>query len=304
MHSREGAIWVQPINDIWVRKTFIPTILIGSETGDNDTLFAAVKIDDAQLIEDRPCRIIGVDVADYGDLGLDLDLFFFDAAPTTVPAIGAVFGLAGLDIAALRGVVSIVAADFHDAVNAKVAFKAPVVPVRLLATTATKSIWVVGVARAAQTHAVILYASDFSADADSWVSNDITLAGNIDTIGGEDDNLRGTLSGGAAAHDLSSGATLIIGTEYDISFDLFIPSANAKVDGVVLNVDGATYGTADAWETVAVAGWTADKAALTLTAADGGVTAALDADGDLIYVRNVSIVRTKSLEVGVMIARD
>jgi hypothetical protein len=142
-----------------------------------------------------------------------------------------------------------------------------------------------------------VYTSDFSAGDDGWdnVTNG-TQAGNID-FGGVEDVLRFTLSGGSGVHRvraLNAGFNLQLGKRYRLSFDYYIPSSNAAVDGIkMLSGTGggitnspALSGTYDTWvhydyEEI----WTATTDHPSFYALDG-VSTTVNGDGDVFYITN------------------
>ena len=74
------------------------------------------------------------------------------------------------------------------------------------------------------------YTSDFSAGADSWGASNGTAAGNIDGIGGQDNNLRYTISSGANNQDgLTRGSTVIPSKRYRFNFAYYLPSGQTQI---------------------------------------------------------------------------
>ena len=141
------------------------------------------------------------------------------------------------------------------------------------------------------------YTSDFSAGVDSWTEDSTcTLAGNIDGIGGQDDNLRMTVDAGAATPRAACPTTLTVGNCYRIRFDYYLPSANSDVNGVKFDESGggavilANGTTTDAWTSVDQYVNSSGSGTLYLRAMDDGSTTTNDAGGDdVFYVRNVRI---------------
>jgi hypothetical protein len=75
------------------------------------------------------------------------------------------------------------------------------------------------------------YTSDFSAGTDSWTATNGTAAGNIDGIGGQDNNLRYTISSGANTADgLSRSSTVIPSKRYRLNFSYYIPSGQTQIN--------------------------------------------------------------------------
>ena len=74
------------------------------------------------------------------------------------------------------------------------------------------------------------YSSDFSVNTNGWGAANGTAAGNIDGIGGEDNNLRYTIGSGANVADgASRPSTVIVGKRYQLSFRYFIPSGQQQI---------------------------------------------------------------------------
>ena len=148
-----------------------------------------------------------------------------------------------------------------------------------------------------------VYVSDFSAGVDGWTGIRMTAAGNIDGIGGQDNNLRGTLSGGANSHVLnkvvSSTRFTDTASTARLRLYIYIPSANAAVDGFAISrgtnwLTGYSYtesgsGCAtDVWIEVDVDN-SLFNGALTVYVLGGTNYNTVNADGDLIYVRAVIV---------------
>jgi hypothetical protein len=74
-----------------------------------------------------------------------------------------------------------------------------------------------------------VYTSDFSAGVDGWTATNGTAAGNIDGIGGQDNNLRYTISSGANSGDgLSKNNIVIPSKRYRYNFAYYIPSGQTQ----------------------------------------------------------------------------
>jgi len=141
-----------------------------------------------------------------------------------------------------------------------------------------------------------IYTSDFSAGTDSWASNsNCTVDGNIDSIGGKDNNLRMTLSGGSTSHSMKrTTPTLTVGKRYKLTFDYYIPSANSAMDSFgVYDGNGASiqndFGGLDSWESVDIDFTATHADYIRIYARDGGAST-VNGDGDLLYVRNFSTI--------------
>ena len=74
------------------------------------------------------------------------------------------------------------------------------------------------------------YTSDFSVNTDSWGATNGTAAGNIDGIGGQDNNLRYTIGSGANTADgLGRNSTVIPSKRYRLNFAYYIPSGQTQI---------------------------------------------------------------------------
>lgn len=134
----------------------------------------------------------------------------------------------------------------------------------------------------------VAYTSNFSAGEDSWYGQNGTAAGNIDSIGSQNDNLRLTMSGGSAFHQF----TRLVLPGYNAAkytrllVDVYNPSASAAITRIGITSGGAEIaGTAtkDAWTTVSADFITSDI--YPRITVNGG--SAVSADGQVVYIRNV-----------------
>lgn len=164
---------------------------------------------------------------------------------------------------------------------------------RALSTADVLDLYINGVATADQWGSQTpVYTSDFSAGLDSCTATNGTLNGNIDTIGGLDNWLRLTLSGGSVPHRINRETVgMTIGKKYRVSFKYYIPSANAALDGIRLFSGDAGAIITDIQSVVDTA--TSVSAEFTATAAgfrfycyDGSV-ASVNGDGDVVYVKDI-----------------
>ncbi len=143
------------------------------------------------------------------------------------------------------------------------------------------------------------YTSDFSIDNDGWTIWVLrgTVDGNIDGIGGQDDNLR--VNFGSANPDLHSaiGRTELIlaNHDYTFSFDVYIPSSNTSINdvdyfelgtGAQLEYDLSGSITLDTWTSYSVEIDNADGTDPRIVFAGSG-----NHNGDVAYVRNIQIVQ-------------
>ena len=147
-----------------------------------------------------------------------------------------------------------------------------------------------------------IYASDFSAGVDGWVGTACTLTGNIDGIGGQDNNLRAVIDSANTTHLFYKIPPLPRGKRCRIMADVYRPAANATVTGfTVQHYNQATTTTnvqlaADTWtaashdvDDLATTGnnggivWNFANAAGSIVFAGNGT--------DILYIRNVRVQR-------------
>ena len=137
-----------------------------------------------------------------------------------------------------------------------------------------------------------IYTSDFSAGVDGWGVSNGAAAGNIDTIGGQDDNLRFTIDGTNAAHRVNKPTVNTIGKTYRARFDYYIPSGQSNIDGIrpaTALFIGSTQTVLDAWTAVDIY-YTATDTTFYIYAFDGALSTFQDAGSDdVFYIRNVII---------------
>jgi hypothetical protein len=138
------------------------------------------------------------------------------------------------------------------------------------------------------------YGSDFSVDEDGWTGTRVAVAGNIDGIGGQNDNLRFTLTDGLNSHYGKKAHIVPAGMYGIVTFYYYLPSANTKVDTLVASWNGVQnvitgMTTKDAWTLVAATVIaTAARTQLYIIAYDGA-DGTPDADGDVYYIRQVNL---------------
>jgi hypothetical protein len=138
------------------------------------------------------------------------------------------------------------------------------------------------------------YSSDFSAGADGFTATRGTVAGNIDSIGGQNDNLRYTANTNNNSHYIRRAGLFTVGQEYAVVFQYYIPSGQSNIDSIHLNEQlwGGTstdLNTLDAWTTVTKI-FTANTTLMQINAADGGVLSFQDAGGDdVFYIKDIKI---------------
>jgi hypothetical protein len=147
------------------------------------------------------------------------------------------------------------------------------------------------------------YSSDFSAGVDGWTASAGTAAGNVDSIGGQNDWLRLTVDGTTNQHLLEkSSIGTSIGKRYRLSFDYYIPSSNSNVNGFDVNdrlalgaIGNVTSATLDA-VTRFSGEYVATNAQVGINALDNGVASFTDAGADdVLYIRNVTVTEIGTL---------
>jgi len=105
-----------------------------------------------------------------------------------------------------------------------------------------------------------LYTSDFSAGVNGWVASGGTATGNIDGIGGQDNNLRYAVGSGAVSGSgmsISSPA-LTLGKRFKVTLDYYLPSSNTQITSVRVLLGttaiSGNFTTTDAWTTISFEG--------------------------------------------------
>jgi hypothetical protein len=151
----------------------------------------------------------------------------------------------------------------------------------------------------AESTGAITYVSDFSAGVDSVSATRATVLGNVDSIGGKDDNLSVTISTDNNNHfafrNVFSGGP---NKNYRVSFSYYIPSSNTYVDGIRLDV-GATSNalvesapTFNAWNRVSVEADPDGNNFLYFYMLDGGSSTVHDSSGtDILYIRDIVVTQ-------------
>jgi hypothetical protein len=143
------------------------------------------------------------------------------------------------------------------------------------------------------------YQSDFSAGVDSWNVLAGTAAGNIDSIGGEDNTLRFTCDTANDLHALrKETALLTIGKKYIVSFRYYLPSTNSKINGIRAFGGGgtslvlsSTLNVTDTWTTFTSSVFTAiSTSVLRVYAYNDASITFQDAGGDdVFYIKDITI---------------
>ena len=157
--------------------------------------------------------------------------------------------------------------------------------------------------------ATVSYTSDFSSGTDSFAAggnftgedSNLTVTGNIDGIGGRDNNLRLRYSytaGLTAANRAVSllTAPLSAGCTYNVSFSYFFASSNVNANTLTqLVVGGATYEDPDGAGAKSLNTWHDFSATGFVAAGDRGIILKFPYDNDddsvdeVVYIRNVQV---------------
>ena len=132
---------------------------------------------------------------------------------------------------------------------------------------------------------------DFSSGVDNWGGGASTVAGNIDSIGGQNDNLRMTVNTATSVHytHWSNNGNWKVGKDVQISFDYYIPSGNSHLDSLSFGAYGpsTTMNTTDSWTSVSISFTVSQSYGFVIYGADGGVLSFTDSGGDdVFYIRN------------------
>lgn len=140
-----------------------------------------------------------------------------------------------------------------------------------------------------------IYESDFSAGEDGWAAGKGTAAGNIDGIGGQDNNLRFTCDTQSGAHYVYDDRGTN-GKQHRITLDYYIPSGQSNIDGIQLYfgtgiVTSDIYDTLDAWTSITFEAFK-DTVSIFIHGMDSGAIGFQDVGGDdIFYIRNISVTQ-------------
>jgi hypothetical protein len=146
------------------------------------------------------------------------------------------------------------------------------------------------------------YTSDFSSGDDSWGAfDDVTETGNIDGIGGLDNNLRLAIGSATSQHRAYRSNILPLNQKINFSARVFIPSTNSVVDsfgvrdasGSVIIAAGTTPAQ-DQWVTVTANDVTVTNAQLRVDLQDGGTNTFAGNGSDVIYLREITVTQVTS----------
>jgi|TARA_R110002051_G_C8709715_1_gene495425 hypothetical protein len=142
------------------------------------------------------------------------------------------------------------------------------------------------------------YTADFSAGTDTWGAGGGSVAGNVDSIGGQNDNLRFTINTATSVHYMhfnNGGNWSSVGDTIRITFDYYIPSGNGQLDQLAFGVYGpaTTMTTADSWTSVDITFDVTQSYGFIIYGTDGGTTTYTDSGGnDVFYIRNFTYTET------------
>ena len=151
----------------------------------------------------------------------------------------------------------------------------------------------------AESTGAIAYASDFSSGVDGVVTYGGTGVGNIDGIGGKNDNLRFTVDSASANHQFSKnyGSLIADGKSARVSAEIYIPSTNTQITRVQVNSDGTanvdvigTVTATNAWTSVSGV-FTKDYPDIRFRALAGTSAVFVGNGSDVFYVRNVRVTQ-------------
>ena len=136
------------------------------------------------------------------------------------------------------------------------------------------------------------YTSDFSAGVDGWTAIGGTAAGNIDGIGGQDNNLRYTISSGANNADGTSKNNVVIPSKrYRFNFAYYLPSGQTQITTLraFIGLTGVVTGlnVTNAWTDVSAEGVATTDTLLRVNQNFSGTGNGTD----VFYIRAVTVTR-------------
>ncbi|MDB4635041.1 hypothetical protein OAE62_00860 [bacterium] len=146
------------------------------------------------------------------------------------------------------------------------------------------------------------YTSDFSSGVDGWVGSNVSWTNSFDPLDANNYVLKIIASAATSCRVHLDTPTLNIGQSYNITAEIYIPSTNNEVDGVLLldgyNVDGI-FGDGEAlptnqWVTVMASGvCETNQLRIQLDNNDDDLNGILtsNAIGDIVYVKNVQVTQ-------------
>jgi hypothetical protein len=141
-----------------------------------------------------------------------------------------------------------------------------------------------------------VYTSDFSAGVDGFTASAGTVTGNIDSIGGLDDNLRLIVDNTSAGHYVRKNGVFTIGKRYRVSAYVYIAGSNDVLDGAEFRgfcqTNTSIFPSVSTWsllevETVAIG---TDLFIYARDQTTGTAATFQDAGGDdVFYIRNITV---------------
>ena len=147
----------------------------------------------------------------------------------------------------------------------------------------------------------VKYTSDFSAGDNGWGSFDgVTETGNVDGIGGLDNNLRLAIGSATSQHRGFRSNILPVNQKINFSARVFIPSTNSAVDGILIRdavnneIISTTAPAQDQWVTVTASNVTVTNAQLRINLMDGATTSFAGNGSDVVYLREVTVTQVTS----------
>lgn len=135
----------------------------------------------------------------------------------------------------------------------------------------------------------ITYTSDFSIDTDGWANDDVDATAGV-TFAGESDCVQVVMTNGNQVHQFSRALAFITGLRYRVSFDYYVPSSNVELDSFIVTGSSdfsAEVATTDAWTSYSVEGTSSSTTIQIRFRSDAGTNNFIDADGDVMYIKNV-----------------
>ena len=146
------------------------------------------------------------------------------------------------------------------------------------------------------------YTSDFSSGVDSWTPNGVTVSNPSDPVDPTNNVLQLTAATTGSLRALQY-SVLTVGQSYEITAQVYIPSSNSEVNGVLFldgyDVEGI-FGDGEAlptdqWVTVTGSGVSEEsRPRIQLDGTDDDLNEVLSSNaiGDIVYVKNVQITQT------------
>jgi hypothetical protein len=146
------------------------------------------------------------------------------------------------------------------------------------------------------------YTSDFSSGVDSWTPNGVTVSNPSDPVDPTNNVLQLTAATTGSLRALQN-SVLTVGQSYEITAQVYIPSSNSEVNGVLFldgyDVEGI-FGDGEAlptdqWVTVTGSGVSEEsRPRIQLDGTDDDLNEVLSSNaiGDIVYVKNVQITQT------------